>query len=59
MAVDWQYGKVVYICSECEDDLETDERSMKDAASYAKDRGWLIFKDDDDNEWVHLCKECK
>lgn len=55
--IDKQYGKYVFICDDCDDFLDTDERDFRLAVSVAKSSNWLITKDDDD-EWQHICPRC-
>lgn len=58
MSVDRQYGKVVFTCDECGDDLETGEGDFLAALQFMKEEGWQTVRNADDTEWVHICNEC-
>lgn len=53
MAIDRQYGKVIFICDECGDYNETDKGNFQDALDVLKKDDWLTIKEDD--EWLHIC----
>lgn len=57
MSVERQFGDVMLICDECEEDwISRDHFSQ--AIRDAKLEGWLITKDEDTDEWTHLCPSC-
>ncbi len=50
---------VRFICDNCDEQLEINSHSFKDAWESARDdHGWRTFKDND-GEWQHRCKECR
>lgn len=52
-----QYSKFSIQCDNC-DDIETEpSTTFAEAVQTAKEIGWLITKDDDD-DWVHFCPSC-
>jgi hypothetical protein len=58
MSVDRQYGRVVFTCDRCDDSFETPETNFYEALNRIKEEGWFITRDDDDTEWIHICKDC-
>lgn len=59
MSIEWQYGKQVFVCDECQDPLETEETDWNEAQSVRKKAGWIAVQDEDTKEWLHYCKDCK
>ena len=57
MSVERQHGEVMLVCDECGDGSEPDG-NFKDMLAEAKDAGWLIQKDEDTDEFTHLCPSC-
>lgn len=57
MSIERQFKLVMFICDECGDESTPDEdfNTMKDDA---KSDGWLIQKDEDTDEYTHLCPDC-
>ena len=58
--IEHQHGKIIFICDDCGDDFETNTKSIHffQALDKVKEEGWLITRDDDDEEWLHICNEC-
>lgn len=48
---------VTFTCDNCGNEFSI-AGSWRDAWEAAKEEGWRCFKDDDD-EWTHLCEECR
>lgn len=57
MSIERQYNDVMLICDECGDECCACD-SFNECLAQAKDDGWLITKDEDTDEWVHLCPYC-
>lgn len=57
MSVERQYGEAMLICDECGDESDSD-KNFNEMLSQAKRDGWLITKDEDTDEWTHLCPSC-
>ncbi len=53
-----EFGKFIMECDGC--GHETDpHKDFQDMIDEAKATGWLITKDDDDDDtWVHYCTAC-
>lgn len=45
-------------CDDCTETQHTHERDFRDALTTFKDDGWVVFKDPDDEEWIHICPKC-
>lgn len=58
MAIDRQHNKVIFICDECDDDFETGETNFFEALNRVKEEGWIVKRNDDDTEWLHICASC-
>lgn len=57
MAIERQYGKVIFICDECSDEFDTDTKNFDEALQILKDEDeWLITKEGE--EWIHICPDC-
>lgn len=57
MSIERQYGEVMFVCDECGDEGPSDE-SFNYMKSLAKRDGWLVTKDDETDEWIHICPGC-
>lgn len=57
MSVERQYGQVMFMCDECGDESDSD-RSFTTVLADAKHDGWLITKDEDTDEYTHMCPAC-
>lgn len=42
-----------------EDELATYYGTWQECIDQAKEDGWVVFKDEDTQEWVHRCPACK
>lgn len=51
------YGKITFVCDECDDAYETDEEGFDKALYEMKNAGWSSVKDEDGN-WKHFCPDC-
>jgi DNA-directed RNA polymerase subunit RPC12/RpoP len=49
-------NKIVYICDECGEELDTEEGDYNEAWEIAKENGWRCWQDGD--EWKHECEDC-
>ena len=58
MGIEKQHGHVIFICDECGDDFNTDETDFLEALQAVKDEGWLVQRNNEDTEWMHICNEC-
>lgn len=58
MAIEKQHGKYIFICDECGDDIDTNETIFFQALDRIKEEGWLVTRNADDTEWVHVCGRC-
>ena len=55
--LDRQFGKIIFVCDDCDDTLCTDENEFEPARQAFRDAGWkaeLVGR-----EWVHLCGACQ
>lgn len=58
MSLDTQHGKFIFICDDCGDDHNTNESEFFEALNRIKEEGWLVTRDNADEMWIHICKEC-
>lgn len=58
MSIDRAHGKINFICDDCGDALETDEKVFLVALEMFKENGWEYTKDEDSSEFVHYCPAC-
>lgn len=58
MAIDRIHGRVFFLCDECSEHLDTDEKDFDVAKEVLKSEGWMNFYDNDDRIWKHICVEC-
>lgn len=58
MAIDRQHGYYVFICDECDDELDTNKSDFYEALEAIKTEGWVVKRNDDDTDWMHICNEC-
>lgn len=56
MAVDRRYSTVIFICDECLDELDTDEKDFQLALRVLDNEGWTAVRED--GEWKHVCDTC-
>ena len=59
--IDRRYGKIVFICDECEaEEFETSSSDFQEALEEFKSDSegseWVIMNDD--GEWRHICSAC-
>lgn len=57
MSIERQYGRVMFLCDECGEESE-DDSSFAFVLRQAKNAGWLITKEEDTDEYTHLCPDC-
>lgn len=57
MSIERQYGNVMLVCDECGENTEAEEGFGYMIETASAD-GWLITKDEDTDEWTHLCPDC-
>lgn len=55
--IDKQYGKLIFICDECDESLETDTKLFAEADALRKEEGWIATKSRSGN-WTHTCPMC-
>lgn len=63
MSVDRQHGKLLFICDECGDHIDTGETEWIDALKVMREAHWgrrarAVRIDNDTKQWVHLCQDC-
>lgn len=51
------HGLVVFMCDECDDELETETSDFTEARQMLDREGWRTSKVGD--EWVHHCPDCR
>ena len=56
--LDRQHGNIIFICDECQDDLDTGTSNFDAARSALKQHLWISIKDSN-GEWTHVCKDCQ
>jgi hypothetical protein len=49
----------VWSCDHCDQQAVFPPGDFWSALTELKARGWLIYRDRDDNEWAHQCGRCK
>lgn len=59
MSVDRQHGKLIFICDECGDDINTGEADWIDGLRVMRSSGWGRRHDSDGGQWQHLCQDCE
>lgn len=57
MSVERQYKIVFFVCDDCGETSTPDEDFDYMRKDAIRD-GWSVIKDEDTDEWVHLCPEC-
>lgn len=58
MSSDKEGQKCTFVCDVCEDEVEVQSHSIKEAWEYVRDsKGWRCFKNAQ-GEWEHRCPEC-
>ena len=57
MAIDRRYGGVIFICDECLNELDTDEKDFQIALSVFENEGWLSVREEG-GDWKHICDTC-
>lgn len=57
MSLEKQYNETMYMCDDC-GDTSVAYKDFDDLKRECKADGWLITKDEDTDEWVHLCPDC-
>jgi len=57
MTIERQYKLVFFVCDDCGETSVPDE-DFDVMKSDATSDGWKIIKDEDTDEWVHLCPAC-
>lgn len=55
--LDRQYGKIIWICDGCADELETDTRDFDEARTALREERWVARQED--GVWVHHCRNCQ
>jgi Fe2+ or Zn2+ uptake regulation protein len=58
MSIDKQHGHIIFMCDECNDDFETDSHDFMTALGRVKEEDWVVKRNDDDTEWLHICPDC-
>jgi len=59
MATDIQFGKLTFICDDCDDSLSTPERTISRALHYLYEAEWVSRRGrGDDDTWKHYCPDC-
>lgn len=58
MSLQHDYGKLSYLCDECESAQTDPHKKMSDLVDEAKAEGWLITKEEDTDDFTHLCPDC-
>lgn len=54
--IDRIHQRVVFICDDCDDTLETDEVALDDAVAVSRSRGWIARGGP--GAWKHYCPDC-
>ena len=57
MSIERQFGKIIFVCDSCEDDIETDKKDFNEALEYTKQEKWRSFRTKT-GAWRHYCPEC-
>lgn len=57
MAIEREKGNIIFVCNDCGERCETEVDDFKEALEILKDEGWKYEKID--NEWEHLCPQCR
>lgn len=57
MSIERQFGTVFYVCDECGESGPEDD-VFSSMTTLAKQAGWLAMREDEDDDWVHMCPDC-
>ena len=56
MAITRDFGKVVFMCDECDNYHYTDEYDFSEALRLVQHEGWVSLRED--TEYSHYCPSC-
>lgn len=51
--------RIVFVCDECGEELDTEWADFLEAVDEAKRSGWWFTLDEATDEWTHWCPTCR
>jgi Fe2+ or Zn2+ uptake regulation protein len=59
--LDRQHGKIIFVCDDCGESLETGTGEFDDALAILRDERWQpkLSLQQHSGEWKHYCPDCK
>jgi hypothetical protein len=57
VSIERQFGRIIFCCDWCTNQLETDEEDWNEALQVKRSEGWGSRKDGD--QWIDVCEQCK
>lgn len=56
--IERQKGVIIFVCDFCGDDYDSEEGDFFLALEKMKEEGWIVKRNQNDTEWIHICHRC-